>query len=167
MICPKCNATVDDNMRFCGICGEDMLAFLQSQQASSATEVKNEVPDEYANTGPAQQMYDNSWQYNNAGAPGYAPDYNGAQNQSYANNSFAAEAEDKPDTLMNILSFIVPIAGMILYFIEKDKHPIKARAMLKWTVAAYIASYAFAALMVIFCFGMMFFAMFMETALYW
>lgn len=154
MICPKCNAPMDDNMRFCGICGEDMLRYQQTQQASAESEEKYEAAAD--NTENVQPPYDNSWQYNPA------------ENQNYNANTFTpAENEDKPDTLMNVLSFFVPLVGMIMYFIEREKHPIKARAMLKWTVAAYIASYAFAAVMVVFAIGMMIFAMVMEGAFYW
>lgn len=173
MICPRCKTEMDDKMRFCGICGEDMLAYLQTQQAEPEVPVAPEAPEEapaydfsaQQNEAPVQPPYDNSWQYNPEGNSSYAPEgapaYNTGFNQSFQAAPVAAD-EDKPDILLNILSFIVPIAGMILYFVEREKHPIKARAALKSTLAAYIASYAFAAISVLFALGMMAFAIIAE-----
>lgn len=40
--------------------------------------------------------------------------------------------EDEPSTELNILSFLVPVAGWIMYFVFRDETPIKAKACSKW-----------------------------------
>ena len=42
-----------------------------------------------------------------------------------------ANAEDA-STGMKILSFIIPIAGLILFFVDKSKKPVAAKQELKW-----------------------------------
>ena len=33
---------------------------------------------------------------------------------------------------MNLLSFLIPVGGIILYFVKKAKTPISAKSYLKW-----------------------------------
>lgn len=42
------------------------------------------------------------------------------------------QEEDQPSSGLNILSFIVPIAGWIMYFVFKSKTPKKAKSCAKW-----------------------------------
>lgn len=62
------------------------------------------------------------------GAPnqGYNPNYNQGYNQGYNQNY-----NDAPSTGYAVLGFFIPIVGLILYFVEKDKTPLKAKSALK------------------------------------
>ena len=40
--------------------------------------------------------------------------------------------EDAPSGGLNVLSFFVPIAGWIMYFVFRDETPIKAKSCNKW-----------------------------------
>lgn len=40
--------------------------------------------------------------------------------------------EDKPSIGLNILSFLLPIVGWILYYVFRDDRPNKASACSKW-----------------------------------
>lgn len=41
---------------------------------------------------------------------------------------------DKPNTGLNIISFLLPIVGAIMYFIYHEKEPKKAAAIGKWAL---------------------------------
>lgn len=43
-----------------------------------------------------------------------------------------ANPDDVPSTGLNILSFIIPLAGWIMYFVKKDESPNLARSCSKW-----------------------------------
>lgn len=36
---------------------------------------------------------------------------------------------DKPSDILNILSFLIPLVGLILYFTERERHPKKAKSV--------------------------------------
>lgn len=40
--------------------------------------------------------------------------------------------EDKSNVGLNILSFLFPLVGWILYFVHREKYPIKAKACSLW-----------------------------------
>lgn len=42
------------------------------------------------------------------------------------------QINDKPSVGLNILSFLIPIVGWILYFVYRDDQPNKAAACSKW-----------------------------------
>lgn len=49
----------------------------------------------------------------------------------------AAAEPDIPSTGLNILAFLFPLIGLILYLTEKDKTPVKAKAMGKWALIGF------------------------------
>ena len=51
--------------------------------------------------------------------------------------SFAPSEPDVPSTGMNVLAFFLPLIGLILYLTEKDKTPVKAKAMGKWALIGF------------------------------
>lgn len=62
-----------------------------------------------------------------------------------ATNGEEANPADKPSIGLNILSFFIPIVGLILYFTMKKDTPKKASAIIKWTIASiiiYVVFYA-------------------------
>ena len=56
---------------------------------------------------------------------------NDVHHQSGNNN------EDEPSVGYNILGFIIPIIGLILYFSWKDKTPNKAKNILTWSAISF------------------------------
>ena len=51
-------------------------------------------------------------------------------------------ADDKPNMVINIISLIfLPILGIIMYFVEKDKHPIMAKSALKFGIGGWVVSF--------------------------
>ncbi len=62
-----------------------------------------------------------------------------------ATNEGEMNPEDQPSIGLNILSFLIPIVGLILYFTMKNSTPKKASAIIKWTIASiiiYVVFYA-------------------------
>ncbi len=54
-------------------------------------------------------------------------------------------ADDKPSIGLNILSFFIPLAGLIMYFVMKKDTPNKAKSIIKWTIVSivlYVVFYA-------------------------
>lgn len=45
---------------------------------------------------------------------------------------------DKPSTGLNILSFFIPLVGLILYLTQKNQYPVKAKALGKWALIGWI-----------------------------
>lgn len=55
--------------------------------------------------------------------------------QTYMYN--AAGDADIPTTGMNVLSFIIPLAGLILYFVNRNEKPNCAKSYLKWAAISF------------------------------
>lgn len=74
----------------------------------------------------------------NCGAPVTKTTVQTTPTQSYGYEPSYALEPDVPSPGLNILSFLVPIAGLILYLVERDKSPIKAKACGKWALISFI-----------------------------
>ena len=48
---------------------------------------------------------------------------------------------DEPSVGLGILSFLFPLIGWILYFVHRDKSPIKAKACSKWAWIGFGVSF--------------------------
>lgn len=55
-----------------------------------------------------------------------------------AANEGGLNPEDKPSIGLNILSFFIPLAGLIMYFMMKKDTPNKAKSIIKWTIVSII-----------------------------
>lgn len=136
MNCPKCGNIMSDTARFCDSCGNPV-----GEEGQNAAQQAAQQP--YNPYAQPQQPYAQA----PYGQPGYNP-------YGYPMPPYEV---DKPDTLINVLSFFIPILGLIMYFVEKDKKPIKAKAALKWSLISWAVSAAFVILYFIFVFGMFFY----------
>ncbi len=47
---------------------------------------------------------------------------------------------DKPNIALDILSFLIPIAGLILYFVKNEKYPNSAKAYLICAICGFVLS---------------------------
>ena len=70
-----------------------------------------------------------------------SPYYQQAQNSPNSDYIEEDEDDDKPSCLMNGLCFLVPIGGLILYFIKKDSQPKSANSYLKWAVIGFVINF--------------------------
>ncbi len=44
---------------------------------------------------------------------------------------------DEPDSMINFLSFFVPLIGLFAYVLWEDKYPIKAKAAGRWSLISF------------------------------
>ncbi len=49
---------------------------------------------------------------------------------------------DVEEKLLNVLSFFVPLVGLIMYFLDRKEKPIKAKAMLKSALIGWVIWFA-------------------------
>lgn len=59
------------------------------------------------------------------------------------------QQEDKPSTGLNILAFLFPLVGLILYLCFQNTTPVRAKAIGKWALIGFIVGVAFSILCVI------------------
>lgn len=52
----------------------------------------------------------------------------------------AFNVEDRSSFGFNLLSFFIPIVGLILYFGFKEKTPIKAKGVLTWGIIGFVVN---------------------------
>ncbi len=50
---------------------------------------------------------------------------------------------DKPSAGLNVLSFLFPVVGLVLYIVWKDTKPQKAKGCGKWALTGFILSFVF------------------------
>ncbi|MFR6099909.1 MAG: zinc ribbon domain-containing protein [Thomasclavelia ramosa] len=71
---------------------------------------------------------------------GYQPlqdnPYNQPYNQNYNNSN--VKADDAPSAGFAVLSFFIPIVGLILYIVWKNEYPAKAKSCLKGLIVGVV-----------------------------
>ena len=50
---------------------------------------------------------------------------------------------DVPSTGLNVLSFLIPVVGLILFIIYHEKAPVKAKAIGKWALIGFVIGLVF------------------------
>lgn len=46
--------------------------------------------------------------------------------------------DDQENLLLEILSFLIPIMGLVLWAVTKDKTPIRANGIIKWAAVGFV-----------------------------
>ena len=65
--------------------------------------------------------------------------YASQQNNQYSQpQNMNTSNQDIPSTGLNILSFFVPLVGLILYVVNVDSKPVMAKAIGKWALIGFI-----------------------------
>lgn len=156
--CPKCSLVYNDNVAKCSYCGYDFPA---SEFSETPTENPIEVNAEQPVQNPemAQQPVNQSQpNYNYYQQPNYAPPfkycpYCGNQcdinavvcvkcGRSFQPMGNAVSPNDTPSTGLKVLSFLIPLAGLILYLVKHDKEPVSAKAYGKMALIGFVVRIA-------------------------
>ena len=59
------------------------------------------------------------------------------------NNKTVVNSDDAPNTGFAILGFLIPLVGLILYLVNKDTAPLKAKSAGKGALIGFIVSMVF------------------------
>lgn len=102
MFCKNCGTQLSDGVAFCSVCG--------ANQAAENIVNNSEMNTNTTYIQPQNMEYNNTMSY-----------------QNYPVNV----KPDKSNTGLNILSWFVPIFGVIYYFIKKNERPVEAKGTLK------------------------------------
>lgn len=127
MLCNNCGKEIDTNTKFCPYCGKEVLNSNLNQKNVNNQEIIVEKKDVYqSNNINSQESY--SDQQNN--------------NQNI---------EEKANIGLAILSFFIPLAGLIVFIVKKDKEPKTAKtsgicALVSFILNILIVSFAFFAM---------------------
>ena len=62
---------------------------------------------------------------------------------------------DVSSTGLNILSFLLPVVGLILYIVYNNKFPIKAKAIGKWAIIGFVLGLVCSAVMYVTSFALL------------
>lgn len=120
MFCSKCGKEVSDNSLYCDSCGSKI---------GNNTGYQN---SEYQSTGYQNTGYQNT-DYQNTGY----------QNTGYQYQNMNPANLDKNSVGLNILSFFIPIVGLILFLVNLKNSPIKARGIGIWSLVGFIIGLIF------------------------
>lgn len=60
------------------------------------------------------------------------------------------QQEDKPSTGLNILSFLFPLIGLILYLCFQKATPVRAKAIGKWALIGFVVDVVLSVLRALF-----------------
>ena len=99
MVCPKCNASIDENLKFCPNCG----ASIENNNSNSVESEAN--------------VENTAFEVNNS-----EPVVNNAANVN------STPIQDKVNVWLVILSWFIPLAGLIIFFVKKKTSPKTAKA---------------------------------------
>lgn len=64
-----------------------------------------------------------------------APQY---QNTTAPNSASTVQEDDAPSSIFAVISFFIPLAGIILYVIWQKEYPLKAKSCLKGIVSGIV-----------------------------
>ena len=125
--CSRCGTQVKDTALFCPNCGTRITVMTGNNGSQNYNQGIN-----YQSPGG----YDQQINYNQS------TDYTSQQNytQQYYNNG-QMFTPDGNSTGLNVISFLIPLVGLILYIIYHDKQPIKAKGVGKWALIGFIINF--------------------------
>ena len=108
MKCTNCGSEIMNGSQYCQVCGATVL----SQQPMQQQPMQQEYPQQHMQQG-----------------------YNFQQQTPYQNQN--ASYEDAGWGL-KILSILIPIVGLILWLVKKDKEPVAAKTCLLWAGVGFV-----------------------------
>lgn len=123
MRCNNCGAILPEEAQFCSNCGNKILnPNIQSQPV---------VNDYSSNPYQSMQERNNQAVQETQEIPPYKDD-----------NAplIGTEGNDEKSIGLNVLSWFVPLVGIILYFVNKDEKPIQSKSVLHCAIASIVVN---------------------------
>ena len=112
MRCNKCGSEIISGSQYCQVCGTPAVTVQQTQQPMQGNGQQGMYQQPFQG-GMQQPMYQQGYQQ---------PMYQQNQAVSYEDAGW----------VLKILSFFIPLAGLILWLVNKDKKPVEAKTCLIW-----------------------------------
>lgn len=114
MYCKKCGKEIEE-VKFCPYCGADQSSTESTSTQSTQTEQTNQAYQPINQQPYQQQSY---------------------QQQSYQGQSYASD--DESHFGFAVLSFFIPVVGLVLYLVWNKEYPKKAKSCLKGLLTGVI-----------------------------
>ncbi len=139
--CQNCGTRIDDYIAVCPACGASVSYQTNGRPMNQSVGQPVNEQQYPQNNQPPQN---NGQVYNNP----YAP--NNGYNNGYGNGGYNQPAVDNtPNTGYALLGFFIPIVGLILWIIEKDTKPGRAKSAIKGALTSIILSVVFSVIVAI------------------
>lgn len=123
MRCNNCGAILPEEAQFCSNCGNKILnPNIQSQPV---------VNDYSSNPYQSMQERNNQVLQETQEIPPY---------KDGNTPLIGTEGNDEKSIGLNVLSWFVPLVGIILYFVNKDEKPIQSKSVLHCAIASIIVN---------------------------
>ena len=123
MRCNNCGSEIMPGSQYCQVCGTPSPTFQQTKQPMQGG-AQQGMYQQPVQGGMQQGMYQQSYQ------------------QPYSPQNQAVSYEDAGWGL-KILSLIIPLAGLILWLVNKDKQPVSAKTCLVWAGIGFALDFVF------------------------
>ena len=119
MICTNCGNEIPDSSKWCPNCG----------QGVKRPAVEKPVMPQTPTSVPTPQSCPQQPEYN------HTPGYN--------SSAIPPKSDDKPSFALNLVSFLFPLVGLILFVVFKESKPNQAKACGCLALVSFVASFIF------------------------
>ena len=113
--CPYCNHYISDTVTICPHCGNELIP---PSSESTESSVNDSTMDTNINANIETPSVEKEGYYENV-------------EDSYE------DVDDSAGILMKILCFMLPIVGLVLYFVKRNSLPNAAKSYLIWAAAGF------------------------------
>jgi hypothetical protein len=113
--CPHCNHYISDTVTICPHCGNELIP---PSSESTESSVNDSTMDTNVNANIETPSVEKERYYENV-------------EDSYE------DVDDSAGILMKILCFMLPIVGLVLYFVKRNSLPNAAKSYLIWAAAGF------------------------------
>ena len=130
--CGNCGTELKEGQAFCPNCGAPTgLAPAQPTQAAGTNPpVLDNLSDKAGEVfGKIDTGFDN--------AADKVNDF--VNNQIISPPNEAVDPDDGNVTWMNVIAFLLPIVGLIIYFVNRARKPVMSKNVLKWALIGIVA----------------------------
>lgn len=171
MKCQNCGFELPETASFCTNCGTKVVKAGNTQSENiiptqppaleqkppqtvsdgmpkASASAENPIPPFYSEPYPPppagnyQQQNANPYVTHQGYVSNEMPDYAKSGMPDYGKPNTNTSTEDKKSVGLNLLSWFVPLAGIILYFVNREEKPIQSKSNLKCAIISVIVNIA-------------------------
>lgn len=127
--CPKCGGDaerISANRFECPYCGENFT-----------------MQDQMNNIGMGYGNYQAAAYNSNPPMPPYAQPAAAVPNANQYQQQPVQVSQEDCSGWLKALAFLIPLVGLILYFVKKNEQPVGAKSCLNWAIAGFVVQIVF------------------------